>query len=208
MHPVRHYGAAAALPGRAPLLHIRGVAVMHRLTGHAIVSLDDRIADRRGRYPPALRNERDWALFQAALDAADLTLLGRLSHEAAANVRGRRRLVVSSRVRGLERRSDAWWLNPADMPLAAALDRLLPGGGDVAVPGGQAVFDLVGPGGFAAFHLARSPSVRLPAGRGLFAACETGSSAEALLMSGGLVAGPSRVIDPAAGVTLTVWMRP
>lgn len=180
---------------------------MHRLIAHAIVSADDRIADADGRYPDALRNEADWALFQAALDAADLSLLGRASHEAAPNVRGRLRLILSRRVTGLSRDAEGWWLNPAHMPLDAAMSEILPAGGVVAVPGGQAVFDLVGAARFDAFHLACAPHVRLPGGRGLFAACERGVPAADILRAGGLVSGQERVIDATAGVGLTVWQR-
>ncbi len=111
---------------------------MHRLIGHAIVSADDRIADASGRIPEELHNEADWALFQAALDRAALTLIGRASHEATPNCKNRRRLIVSGCARGLEERADGLWLNPADLPLVAALYRILPDGGEVAVVGGQA----------------------------------------------------------------------
>ena len=179
---------------------------MHRLIGHAIVSADDRIADAAGRFPAALHNAADWERFQAALDRAALTLLGSASHAAAPNVKGRRRLVVSTRANGLERRGDAWWMNPS-MSLGEALEKLVPGGGTIAVPGGRAVFDLVGAAGFAEFHLARAHGVTLPGGRGLFATCEAGVPAAAILAAGGLVAGGEEMIDPAAGVGLTLWRR-
>lgn len=181
---------------------------MHRLIAHAIVSDDDRIADAEGRFPPALRNDADWTRFQAALDAADLTLLGRLSHEAAPNVRRRRRLVVTRRLRGFAEEAGALWFNPDDVPLADALGKALPSGGTVAVPGGQGVFDLVGPVGFDEFHLARAQGVRIPEGRGLFAACERGVTAAQILESGGLVAAAEEVLDAAADVRLTLWRRP
>ena len=85
--------------------------------GHAIVSADDRIAGPDGLTPASLRNEADWARFQAALDAAAVTVLGRLGHEANANRKGRNRLVLSSSARGVTRRDDAWWWNPADTPI-------------------------------------------------------------------------------------------
>lgn len=181
---------------------------MHCLIGHAIVSADDRIADASGHIPEALHNEADWALFQAALDRAAMTLIGRASHEATPNRKRRRRLIVSGRVRGLEERDDGLWLNPADLPLVAALYRILPDGGEVAVVGGQRVFDLVGAAGFDAFHLARSRRVRLPKGRGLFAACERGVPAESILLAGGLMADEEMLLDPEAEVTLTIWRHP
>lgn len=180
---------------------------MHRLIGHAIVSADDRIADASGRYPEALRNDADWALFQAALDRAAITLIGRVSHAATPNMKRRRRLIVSSTASGLERRDDGFWLNPEHVPIGEALDRLVPDGGEVAVVGGQRVFDLVGAGSFAAFHLARSPQVTFPGGRGLFRACEDGIPATAILLAGGLAADEPLLLDPAAGVTLTVWRK-
>lgn len=180
---------------------------MHRFVAHAIVSQDDRIADPSGRFPDALRNDADWRQFQTALDRADLTLIGRASHDAAPNVKRRPRLILSRRAAGLTRDAEGWWLGPREVPLADALAQILPGGGEVAVPGGQAAFDLVGPAGFAEFHLARARDVRIPGGRGLFAACERGVAAAELLRKGGMVAGADEMIDPAAGVSLTVWRR-
>ncbi len=180
---------------------------MHRLIGHAIVSADDRIADSEGRMPAALHNEADWALFQAALDRASITLIGRASHDVTPNRKKRRRLIVSGSASGLEDRADGLWLNPAEMPLADALGLALPDGGEVAVVGGQGVFELVGAGGFAAFHLARARRVRLAGGRGLFAACERGVPAAAILAAGGLVADGEAMLDPEAEVTLTIWRR-
>jgi hypothetical protein len=180
---------------------------MHRLIGHAIVSADDRIADASGHMPETLRNEADWALFQAALDRAALTLIGRASHEATPNHKERRRLIVSSTAAGLEQRADGFWLNPAELPLVAALYRILPDGGEVAVVGGRGVFDLVG-AEFTAFYLARARRVRLPGGRGLFRACEHGVPAASVLLAGGLFADEELPIDPEAEVTLTIWRRP
>ena len=175
--------------------------------GHAIVSADDRIADAAGATPPALRNEDDWVRFQAALDAAAVTVLGRLGHEANPNFRRRNRLVLSSGTRGVERRADAWWWNPAEAPLAEALARAAPGGGIVAVPGGRRVFDLFLAVGYDEFHLARAERVHLPGGVPIFTAVLSGRTAEAILAER-LTAGPAEPIDRQAGVSLTVWRRP
>ncbi len=180
----------------------------HYLVGHAIVSANDRIANADGVLPPELQNERDWELFQAALDRSQLVMLGRLSHEATPNARKRLRLIISSTASGLEKRDDAFWLNPAIVPLEQALREILPDGGVVGVVGGRFVFDLVGANRFDAFHLARSPDVILPDGRGLFAACEAGVPAEAVLAGGGLSVTSETLIDPVPRVTLTVWGRP
>lgn len=179
----------------------------YALHGYVIVSRDDRLADAHGRFPEALRNEADWAYFQGGLDRAEATLLGRLSHEASPNHRNRLRIVVSGSARGVERRADAFWWNPGEASLAEALAAAVPQGGEIAVPGGQAVFDLVGPARFGAFHLARAHDVAIPDGRGVFAACEAGTPAEDLLREGGLVAGRATWLDEDARVSLTVFTR-
>lgn len=178
----------------------------YELHGYAIVSSDDRIADAACVFPDALKSDDDWRYFQAELDRAALSLLGRASHDAAPNPRRRRRLVVSGSVAGLVERPDAWWLNPSDMPLADALARLLPGGGRVAVPGGQGVFDLVRATiGFTAFHLTRNAAVTLTGGRAVFAGCDQGRSAEEILAADGMTPDTPVAMEP--GVTLTVWRR-
>lgn len=181
---------------------------MHRLIGHAIVSADDRIADATGATPPALRNEADWNRFQAALDSAAVTVLGHLGHEANPNPKGRNRLVLSSSAAGVERRADAWWWNPAQASLADALALAAPTGGVVAVPGGRRVFDLFLGIGFDEFHLARAARVELADGIPLFSTIGPGRTAADVLVAHGLRPGTSETLDPAAGVSLTVWRRP
>ena len=180
---------------------VRGIDIQ----GYAIVSEDDRIADANGAMPDVLRNDADWAYFQAGLDEADLSVLGRLGHEANPNRRSRPRLVLSSGVRGLERRPDAWWWNPADLPWERVAGTILPQGGRVAVPGGRRVFDLFLAIGYDAFHLSRAHGVRIPGGVALFSDCDAGRSAEEVLAGQGLRAGPTRVLDPHGPVTLAVW---
>ena len=175
--------------------------------GYAIVSVDDRIADAAGAMPAALRNEADWAYFQAELDRAAVTVLGRLGHEANPNAKGRPRLVLSASSAGLERRPGAWWWNPARAPFDEAIGTVLPAGGRVAVPGGRRVFDLFLELGYDAFHLTRAHGVRIGKGVALFSACEAGESAQAVLARHGLEPGEPRVIDPAGPVSLTVWRR-
>jgi len=173
--------------------------------GHAIVSADDRIAGPDGRTPENLRNEADWARFQAALDEAAVTVLGRLGHQANPNLKRRNRLVLSSSARGIERRADAWWWNPAKTPVAEALAAAAPGGGVAAVPGGRRVFDMFLDIGFDAFHLARAEDVRIPDGVPVFSAATEGRGAEDILTAHGLIPGPTEELDPAAHVLLTVW---
>jgi hypothetical protein len=178
-----------------------------KIHGYAIVSDDDHIADSSGRTPESLRNDADWAHFQGELDRADIVALGRLGHEANPNFKERRRLVLSNAARGLEQRVDAWWWNPARTPWRDVAAKLLPGGGRVAVPGGQAVFDLFMAIGYDSFHLSRASGVLLAGGRSVFAACDRGLSADSALSDAGLRPDGPRIIDAAARVTLNVWRK-
>lgn len=173
--------------------------------GYAIVSDDDRIADADGQMPDVLRNDADWAYFQAELDKSAVTVLGRLGHEANPNPKKRLRIVVSSSSTGLEPRSDGWWWNPQSLSWDDAVRTVLPEGGRVAVPGGRRVFDLFLEIGYDAFHLARAEGVLVPGGVALFSGCDEGRSAETILSGRGLKAGARRILDPAVPVTLTVW---
>jgi len=175
--------------------------------GYAIVSGDDRIADVSGAMPEALRNEADWTYFQAELDRADWVALGRKSHEATPNARGRRRLIVSKGARRLEERYDGWWWRPQAVKFAEVVSRLLPDGGRLATPGGQGVFELFLELGYTAFHLARAEMATLPGGRGIFAGVERGASADIVLRGAGLRPGVARWLDEPARVSLTVYER-
>ena len=173
--------------------------------GHAIVSADDRIAEANGRMPPSLHNDTDRQRFQSALDQAVLTVLGRLGHETHPNAKNRNRLVVSSAADGLERRPDAWWWNPAEIPVAEALARAAPEPGVVAVPGGRLVFDLFLAAGFDKFFLSRATRAKIPTGLPVFSAVEGGTSAQDVLMGHGLLPQPAVVLDERAGVELVEW---
>jgi dihydrofolate reductase len=172
------------------------------IVGHAIVSADGRIADRDRRMPMALRNDKDWRRFQAALDAAALVVLGRLGHEAHPNP-GRRRLVVTSRVATLAAgASDAnatLW-NPAGLPFEAVLRSLGIEAGMIAVTGGQRVFDLFLPM-FTSFDLVEVNGVTIPDG----VPCFSAGFPATVLAEAGMRPEPAQPLDP--GVSLTVWRR-
>ncbi len=185
----------------------RGLLDCYAIHGYAIVSDDGMIATRDGAMPAALKNEADWRYFQAGLDLADLVLLGRKSHESHPDPR-RPRLVASTSVESLDKRSDAWWWNPSAMPLDRVLETILPGGGRVAVPGGQGVFDLLSDAcAFSYFHMARAVGVRMTNGHPIFSAIARGMTVESVLARSGMRPGPSSFIDPVAPVVLTVWQR-
>ncbi|SHF77429.1 hypothetical protein SAMN02745157_2972 [Kaistia soli DSM 19436] len=179
----------------------------YEIHGHAIVSEDDCIAEPDGAMPPALRNDADWRRFQHELDKAALQVVGRFSHETFPNRAGRRRMVVSSQVDGVELRNDVWWWNPGEASLGEALKKAAPDGGLIAVPGGRRVNDLFLSLGFDAFHLARHAGVRIPGGIPVFSRAWAAGSAERLLASHGLHPTPPVILDPEASVSVTVWVR-
>jgi hypothetical protein len=175
--------------------------------GYAIVSDNDCIADASGHTPKVLRNEADWAYFQAELNKSAVTVLGRLGHEANANPKGRLRMILSSSSTGLERRANGWWWDPAKVPWDQAIETVLPEGGRVAVPGGRQVFDLFLQIGYDAFHLTRAEGTHVPDGVLVFSECQIGRSAEAILSERRLVSGERQILDSAGRITLAIWRR-
>jgi hypothetical protein len=175
-----------------------------RYEGHAIVSADGMIADAEGRMPEGLRNETDWAAFQAALDAAAIVVVGRLGHRRHANP-GRRRLVATSGIPGLATdRNDplATLWNPAGIGLDDALADLGITGGTVAVTGGTRVFDLFLPL-YTSFSLSEANGLALPGGTPAFSAAHP----RAALAAAGLIPADVTLIDALSMVTSTRWER-
>lgn len=171
---------------------------------YAVVSADDCIADANGNMPKSLMNDADWQYFQRELDSCALVILGRHSHLAVPNAAKRHRVVMSRSVAGLNQRADAHWWNPDDLPLAKLLKLLVPAGGKIGVPGGQAVFEYFLKHQTDAFHLTRAPHVKLPGGRKLFSGRQ---SAERRLVKAGLAAAVSQMLDHDTDMVLTVWHR-
>ncbi|MGI9509663.1 MAG: hypothetical protein ACR2QJ_09995 [Geminicoccaceae bacterium] len=177
--------------------------------GYAIASADGFIADDQGKMPDALRFEADWAYFQAALDAADLTLLGRHTHEAAPNIKRRLRLVVSRRVRAvMQEDASTWWVNPSEVTPVSAITVVSGSKAKVAVVGGTGVFDwILNEGVFRAFHLSIAHHVRLGAGRPLFGDTDSIDGALASLETSGLTLESRSWLDREAGLELVVLRR-
>ena len=173
------------------------------IEGHAIVCRLARIADAAGRMPGALRHDADFALFQAALDAADVTLLGRRTHEAAPNLRRRRRLVLTSRPEEHANDECVSFLDPARTDLRAWLIDAFGDRARVAVVGGTAAFDAVaGQLGYDAFSLTIAHRAALPGGPPVFADCFDLPTLKAKLGSLELRAHDRRLLDPAADLEL------
>ena len=171
--------------------------------GHAIVSVDGMIAAADGSMPPALRNEADWRIFQAALDAAALVVLGRLGHERHPNP-GRKRLVLTRSVATLEQDPadllTHFW-NPDGMEIGDVLRQLGIGSGTIAITGGTSTFDLFLPL-FDRFVLSEVRELTLPDG----IPCFSKGHPRLVLPGAGLEARDMELID--RGVVQTQWVRP
>jgi hypothetical protein len=175
---------------------------MLEIEGHAIVSADGMIGDADGTIPPALRNEADWRLYQAALDRAALVVVGRRGHERFPNP-GRRRLVLTRRVVRLtpdpaDPRATLW--NPAHAAFDDVLAALAITQGTIAVTG---VFDFFAPR-FTHFALSECHRLVLSGGTPCFAAGHPRS----ILAGLGLRPEAVSILDAAAMVTSTRWTRP
>ena len=179
--------------------------MLHKIIGHAIVSADGFIADHEGRMPKPLMIEADWDRFQAELDASDVTLLGRLGHEAHPNFKLRRRLVLTSGVEGLQQGEEVKgrvdFLNPVVMTLQTALNQLFPNGARVAVVGGTKVFDhVIETIGFDVFDLVVANEVMLETGNPCFT--EQDTSPRRFLNNHGYREQVPEILDAARNVVL------
>ncbi|QCI68182.1 dihydrofolate reductase [Phreatobacter stygius] len=175
------------------------------IEGHAIVSADGMIAEADGSMPRRLMNDADWRLFQAALDRAELVVLGRHGHQLHPNP-GRRRLVLTRAVTGLvadpaDRCAHFW--NPGHMTFNHVLEIMGIAEGTVAVAGGTGVFDHFLDIGYAGFVLSTARGIRIPEGRPCFTAGPPG----AVLAGHGLRVSAETLIDAEADVTMAVWQR-
>ncbi len=179
------------------------------IRGYAVVSSDGRIADREGRFPADLRFDADQALFQQALDQADLTVLGRRTHEAAPNLHNRTRLVLSRGVEGLvEEDAHTLWLNPEGTDLATVLGSLATDTGTIVVAGGTAVYDLFAATlGYDAFFVSVAERVRLSEGAPIFAGCRRLADVERRLEGAGLVLHKRTWLDRTARLRLIEYVR-
>lgn len=177
-----------------------------RIEGYAVVGDDDRIADATGGMPSVLKNEAEWAFFQAGLDAADVTVLGRASQDATPNPKRRRRLVMTRSVSDVQVDGATVFWNPAGAALRHALTGFPVPVRHIAIAGGRDVFDhfLAGPCRFTTFHLSRVHGVNLPGGRGVFGAVESrGLSAAQVLTAAGYVPPSPMALDD--GVDVVSW---
>lgn len=182
----------------------------HFFEGYAVVSADGYIADADGDMPGSLRFDADWTYFQSALDRTDLTLIGRHTHEAAPNVKGRRRMVFSRRIKEevVQEDGNTTWIDPAKADPNAAITKLFGRVCHVAVVGGQGVFDwvLANPG-FSEVHLSVAHRVRLGQGQRMFGEAPDLLAIFSLLEGRGMVLAHRAWFDREVGLELLVYKQ-
>jgi dihydrofolate reductase len=178
------------------------------IEGYAIVSEDGMLADAAGVMPEALKFEADQRFFEAGLDAVDVVVHGRHSHEQQPHSHLRRRLILTRDVPGLAAdpsNEKALLWNPAGASFEQALAALGAGVESVGVIGGTQVFGMFLPR-YDVFYLSRAPGVRLPGGRPVFPGVPA-RTPEAVMASHGLTRGERQVLDAEKGVAVVSWVR-
>jgi hypothetical protein len=178
-----------------------------RTEGYAIVTADGMLADRHGRIPRELKIDADQRFFEQGLEAADLIVHGKHSHEQQSHSDKRRRLVLTRKITGLASHAslpNAKLWNPAGLSFVEACRAIGIAEGVVAVTGGTEVFEAVlGYRLRCVPPLARrfGPPSRRPAGLSGRSGPDTRRHPGPLR----LCSRPVRVLDDAAAATLVTW---
>ena len=179
-----------------------------RIEGYVIVSADGMLATADRVMPDALKFESDQRFFNAALDRVQLIVHGRHSFEDQPNSPRRRRIILTRSVAALAADPDnpnATLWNPAGASFAQACERTGVTTGTAAIIGGPVVFAMF-LDRYDTFWLSRAPHVTIPGGLGVFPGVPE-HTPEDILSRAGLVPGERRLLDEAAGVTVTAWRR-
>lgn len=179
-----------------------------RIEGYAIVSEDGMLANAAGIMSEQLKFEADQLFFERGLDACDVVVHGRHSHERQRRSDTRRRLILTRQVPAIadhpSNKKALFW-NPTGASLEQAMAVLGVADGSVAVIGGTEVFGLF-LDRYDAFHLSRAPDVLLPGGRPVFPSVPA-RTPEEVLADRGFESGPRQLLDAAVGLTLVSWSR-
>jgi len=182
---------------------------VHRIEGYVIVSADGMIADANGEMAASIRNDADQRFFQAGLDRAAVVVHGRRSHEGGPRAARRKRIILTRRVAATApdpaHPNSLLW-NPSGVTLEQAMEQLGVGDGAIAIIGGTEVFSMFLPR-YDSFHLSRAANAKIPGGQPVFNEVGPTATPEDVLMRHGLKPGPRRDLDAAAGVSVVTWQR-
>ena len=179
-----------------------------RFEGCAIVSADGMLADANGDQPPELIVEADKQFFDAKLEASDLIVHGRNSHEGQRNSPKRKRLYATRGVEAIAphpSNPNALRWNPAGATIEDAAERLGIRAGTVAVIGGTGMFDLF-LSRYDVFWLTLARKARLPGGVPVFSGIPP-RTADDILREHGLRIDETRMLDARLDVELFKWAR-
>ena len=161
-----------------------------------------------GDHPPELTIEADQRFFEQKLDAADVIVHGRHSHEKQRNSANRKRIIATRKIAAVApdpTNANAVLWNPAHASIEDAAARLGLRTGVVAVIGGTEIFDLF-LDRYDVFWLTRAPQVRLPGGVPVFSGVPQ-ATPDDILLRHGLAAAETRVLDAEKDVVLVKWVR-
>jgi len=179
-----------------------------RIEGYAIISEDGMIADGDGNMPPSLKLEADQIFFEQGLDAVDIVVHGRNSHEQQKRSHLRRRVIVTRKIPDISPDSTdkniLFW-NPAGASFEQALDFYGPPNRLIGVVGGTDVFGLFLPI-YDVFYLSTALGVRIPDGRPVFPDVPA-KTPEDVLAENGLVHDQRLVLDKSNGLLIERWCR-
>jgi dihydrofolate reductase len=180
----------------------------YRIEGYAIVSEDGMLANAGGVMPESLKFDADQRFFEDGLDGVDAVVHGRHSHEQQPHSDRRLRLILTREVAALTpdpSNGNAMFWNPSGASFEDALSALGMSNGSVGIIGGTDVFGMF-LDRYDVFYLTRAPGSRLPGGRPVFPQVPA-RTPEDVMVSHGLAAGETRVLDAAKDVTVTAWRR-
>jgi dihydrofolate reductase len=158
--------------------------------------------------PDQLKFAADQHFFERGLDAVDVVVHGRHSHERQPRSYLRRRLIVTRKIPAIAAdpsNEKALFWNPGGASFEQAMLALQVPDGSVGVIGGTDVFGLF-LDRYDVFYLSRAPDVRLPGGRPVFPEVPA-RSPEEVLTSHRLGRGQRQVLDPAKGLAVVSWHR-
>jgi dihydrofolate reductase len=179
-----------------------------RVEGYAIVSEDGMLANAARVMPDSLKFEADQRFFERGLDAVDVVVHGRHSHEGQMRSHLRRRLVLTRRIPALSphpKNEKALLWNPTGASFEDALAAVGVPDARVGIIGGPEVFGMF-LDHYDVFFLSRAPGVTLPGGRPVFPDVPK-RTPEEVLTRHGLTPGERQVLDGNKGLSVVSWQR-
>jgi dihydrofolate reductase len=179
-----------------------------RFEGCAIVSADGMLARVSGDHPTELTVEADQRFFEQKLEAADVIVHGRNSHENQRNSPNRKRIIATRKIASVKpdpASLNAVLWNPVGASIEDAAAHLGLRSGLIVVIGGTEIFDLF-LDRYDVFWLTLASRVNLPGGVPVFTGVPQ-TSVDDILRRHGLAPAETRMLDAEKDVVLVKWVR-